>query len=74
VDWLSTVVAFGIVAMLACASLFLDIPASGWRGKIRVVVLTWVLIAVAVTMTESTELVFNAGPLQIWGLISLEFL
>jgi hypothetical protein len=68
------VVALGIVAILASASLLLDIPASRWKNKIRLMVLTWVLIAVAVTMTASTELVVNAGPLQIWGLISLDTL
>lgn len=59
-----------MVAILAIASLLLDIPASRWKNKIRLVLLTWVLVAVAVTMTASAELVVNAGPLQIWGLVS----
>jgi len=66
------VVSLGVVAILASASLLLDIPASRWKNKIRLVVLAWVLVAVAVTMTASTDLAFNAGPLQIWGLISID--
>ncbi len=71
-DPLSTLVALGIVAVLASASVLMDIPASRWKNKIRLVVLTWVLLAVVVTMTASTELVVNAGPLQIWDLISID--
>jgi len=74
VDAVSSVVALGMLAVLASASLLLDIPASRWRNKVRIAVLTCVLVAVAVTMTASTELALNAGPLQIWGLITVDTL
>ena len=71
-DAFGAAVGLGMAAILASAGLLLDIPASRWKNKIRLLVLTWVLVAVAVTMTTSTELVVNAGPLQIWGLVSTD--
>ena len=61
--------AVAFAAMLAVVSVIQLLPASRWTRQARFLLLAFVLAAVALTMTASTELAINPGPLQIWGLI-----
>lgn len=53
--------------LLVAASLLLDLPINAW-SKTRFVLVTFVGIALTVTMRAATELILDAGPLQIWSL------
>jgi hypothetical protein len=65
-----TAIAYGLLVgvSFSIAGLLNNVPASRWVGKARLAILSVVLIAVAVTMTTSSALQINAGPLNIWPL------
>lgn len=66
------------MAPIACAialggsffivSLVTNVPADRWAGKVRLVTVAFVLIAVIATMTTASGLHIDPGPLNIWGL------
>ena len=68
---MNTATALALTVMLAVTSLVQIVPSLRWTRQARFLLVALVLCAMALTMTASTELITNAGPFQIWGLVPI---